>query len=544
MSEASPLAIFEGVDKRKKLRLVLLVLTFFGLLGLAIYGWITSAAENHIHLDILGLIAYVCDTVFGKEYILLGDHPEFPNWAVQVATYGFKLLFILAVIKGGLVLFGRKLAEWWYENVSKPSGHTVICGAGRRGSVLARRLRAKGAHIALIEMDDENPELESLSRIGIHVIIGNALDETILRKARVTHAERIISLLPDDKKNVILAAECERMGKGEIIAGVEAYTLRSLFRSMSRVRLVGFEARAARRILNELAIKVAADPEVRKRGASLLIEAAPPLRDELIRAASVFLQVSGDILPSVTVTHASQDERREFEARYPDVFRVLKLTWHDGPADELFLKGGSMANPDLAIFALQDDATTLDSAEQFRVRIGTLKVNKDTIIACIRDTDELLLLAKEKCSFGVHNIFELSLGDTDPLDDSAEKAAQSLHEVYCQENPNQLPAWCELPEMVKDSNRLAASHDRVKKAIWDSRGNESANSIIEHLARCEHLRWMAEKVMDGWRWSGSADKASRDNTRLLHHLFIPYNQLIQEEKDKDVAVVKKSLGLA
>lgn len=543
MSEESPFAIFEGVDSRKKLTLALVVLVFFGLLGLAIYGWITSAAESDIHLDILGLIAYVCDTVFGKEYILLGDHPQFPNWAVQISTYGFKLLFLLAVIKGGLILFGRKAGEWWYQNISKPSAHTVICGMGQRGSVLAKRLHGKGVRLAVIEIDEENPELEALSALGIHVVIGNALDEAVLCKARAGHAARVIALLPNGERNVSLASEVDRMGGAEVIAGVESYALRSLFRKMPRVRLVGFEARAARRILNDLACRVAIDPEARKLGVSLLIEAANPFRDELIRAASVFLQISGDTLPSITVTHASERDRREFEARYPDSFRVLRMKWHDGPADEVFLKDGTPA-PDLAVFALHDDTATLDAAEQFRVRIGNRHGSKDAVMACIRDSDELLGLAKGTGGFAVCNLFERSLGDEDPLDDSSENVARELHEAYCRENPGQLPAWAELPEMVKDSNRLAAAHDAVKKAIWHSRGEESEDVIIEHLARCEHLRWMAEKVMDGWRWSGSPDKSSRDNSRLLHHLFVPYDQLSQEERDKDVTVVRKTLKLA
>ena len=166
------------------------------------------------------------------------------------------------------------------------------------------------------------------------------------------------------------------------------------------------------------------------------------------------------------------------------------------------------------------------------------------IMACIRNTGELLGLAKENGRFEVCNLFELSLGDDDPLDDSSEKNARALHEAYRLENPGEsASSWGNLSEMMKDSNRLAAAHDAVKKAVWSSRGEQSEDQIIEHLARCEHLRWMGEKVMDGWRWSGSNAKESRDNSRLLHHLFVPYDQLNQKEKDKDLTVVKKALGI-
>ena len=57
--------------------------------------------------------------------------------------------------------------------------------------------------------------------------------------------------------------------------------------------------------------------------------------------------------------------------------------------------------------------------------------------------------------------------------------------------------------------------------------------MLVHLSRCEHMRWMAEKAMDGWRWSGSSDKLTRDNDKLKHHLLVPYDSLESPEKDKD-----------
>ncbi len=57
--------------------------------------------------------------------------------------------------------------------------------------------------------------------------------------------------------------------------------------------------------------------------------------------------------------------------------------------------------------------------------------------------------------------------------------------------------------------------------------------MITHLSRCEHMRWMAEKVMDGWRWSQSHDKNSRENDKLKHHLLTVYDSLSCSEKDKD-----------
>ena len=57
--------------------------------------------------------------------------------------------------------------------------------------------------------------------------------------------------------------------------------------------------------------------------------------------------------------------------------------------------------------------------------------------------------------------------------------------------------------------------------------------MLVHLSRSEHMRWMAERAMDGWRWSGSNEASSRENDRLLHHLLVPYDALSNHDKDKD-----------
>jgi hypothetical protein len=54
---------------------------------------------------------------------------------------------------------------------------------------------------------------------------------------------------------------------------------------------------------------------------------------------------------------------------------------------------------------------------------------------------------------------------------------------------------------------------------------------------------MAEKAMDGWRWSGSDSKASRDNDKLKHHLLVTYDSLDNPEKDKDYNAFLWSLDI-
>jgi hypothetical protein len=52
--------------------------------------------------------------------------------------------------------------------------------------------------------------------------------------------------------------------------------------------------------------------------------------------------------------------------------------------------------------------------------------------------------------------------------------------------------------------------------------------MIEALAIAEHRRWMAEKIVAGWRHA-----AIRDDARQLHPSIRPYDELSEDEKQKD-----------
>jgi len=574
--ESSPLSLFESVNTRDRRQIVGLVLALIAILGLAVYGWHRTAADHHIRLGTTDLIEDVSDTLMGKEYILVTEKPEDTHWAVKASALGMKALFALAVLKGALMVFDRKRKELWFSLVTKPSGHTVICGTGHRGTELAKRLLkmddSKG-RIVLIEKDRENASLEELQKLGAVIIEGNALDPEVLTRARANDAGRVIGLLPSDEANISLAELVSDTEKGtrEIVAGVESYELRSYFRKHPRVRMLGFLARAARKLLTDQACLIAGDPEVRSRGACLLLEASNPFREECLRAASVALQISGDTRPTVILSHTTEEDRRGFEERYPDAFRVLDLVWVEGdPSMEIQKRG--LRIPDIAIFGLDDDSKTLEAAERFRVRTGCGSCgdcdgsdpkcqpcggsgrasSKKRIVAVLNDTGELLKLAKGQNVPEIQplNAFELSLGDSDPLDDAFEATAREIHEDYRVEElakPNgyhDIMPWDKLPEMDKDVNRLAAGHKTVKMKIWNSRGDQPEEPIIDLLARSEHQRWMAVKIMDGWRYSG--DPKKRIKAQMLDNLFIPFDELPdgpEGEKVKDINNVRLLLGL-
>ena len=431
--------------------------------------------------------------------------------------------------------------------------HAIVCGTGNRGSEIARAFTRNGnREVIVIEMDEHNPalgELRNLAEIDgakIDIIIGNALDEAVLTKAGVQRARTVVAVTGNDEKNLSICAEAEKMNATcTLSAGIESWAWRSYYldRLRSRIRLDSYLSRAARNLTLQIACEAVKEPRLRENGVRVLIEASPNTRQEIVRAAALNLQISGDTRPVLELTAANQAEIDAFNERFPEWDLVVDLRWHHGSASRVFPEE-SEEFPDFAIFALDEDIQTLEAAERFWMRTS---IPSGRVQACVKsesDSLEMPAVERKKEDFQIKNIFKLGLGSADPTEIDVERRAKICHAIYFRNEkakdpcygtaPGHLPEdWSALSERVRESNRLAAMHHEVKRVAWETRGDTAEMKILTHLSRCEHMRWMAEKVMDGWRWSGSTDKASRDNLKLKHHLLVHFDALENPEKDKD-----------
>jgi bifunctional DNA-binding transcriptional regulator/antitoxin component of YhaV-PrlF toxin-antitoxin module len=140
-----------------------------------------------------------------------------------------------------------------------------------------------------------------------------------------------------------------------------------------------------------------------------------------------------------------------------------------------------------------------------------------------------------------------------------ETLAQAVHQVFCEEmtvkgyaygpvtddekkQHNSLRPFAELPENKKEQNRDNARdiHRKLTSAgytIIPAESNqvlaEFTQTEVEKLAREEHGRWMKKKLADGWQHAEKTDKAN-----TLYKDIVPWEQLTEEEKDKDRMLVK------
>jgi hypothetical protein len=295
--------------------------------------------------------------------------------------------------------------------------------------------------------------------------------------------------------------------------------------------------------MHRIACEAAQHEHLRKNGVHLLVEARGDVLQELLRAGILMLQISGSQKPCIEISSAEVGAEAEFNNRFPASNLVCELKWHTKTANELFPEDIS-SSPDFAIFAHPSDMSTLEAAERFWMRHD---IADDRVIACMHVDKESIqsknFLKKTK-DFTILNFLSLGLGSKHPMEPEIEAQAKICHSVYIAneksknpdygKNGNDIPfEWNQTSERVRNSNRLAAMHHEVKRCALKTRGNASVSEILAHLSCSEHMRWMAEKAMDGWRWSGSYEVSSRDNEKLKHHLLVSFDRLDKSEIDKD-----------
>ena len=483
---------------------------------------------------------------------LIDPGPGWQGWTT--AFYKAVQLFSLnsGVVEGGPTPLLIEIARWmalgsligvvWVTvkallgnlrsslRLTSMKGHLIVCGAGKRGALIARAEKKRGRRVVVIEADENNAAVGELRKEGVLIVSGNALDATVLQRAGIGRAGRLVAMTGSDEKNLRICSEVHDLLNPDcpLIAGIESWALRSYYRDRlpSSIRLESYLSRAARKLMCELGKLAAVDTQMRTRGVRILIEGSGEALQEMIRAAGTLLQVSADNRPVIHVASALDADRDSFTKRFPAVDLAVEIHWHAENGNQVFPEGES--EPDFAVFTFSEDLQSFEAADQFATRHD---LAPERIFACFHG-EELMPQKTQKADdrpvFNSIDLLSHGLVTKNPLESPIEEAARKCHEQYRErirkEGASNPPAWEDIYEGDKESNRLAAMHNEIKKTAWESRGEIPEKAMLDHLARCEHQRWMAEKVMDGYRFGEykCTSKRKHDQLKPFEKLDIPF----------------------
>ena len=117
------------------------------------------------------------------------------------------------------------------REIEQLSDHTIICGYGRVGQMLAAELYSQGE--SLVVLDRDEGRVRQAIDDGFHAMVGDAVGDDTLQKVGLLRARAFATVLPDDATNVFITLTARDLNASiRIIARAESpCTERKLLRS-------------------------------------------------------------------------------------------------------------------------------------------------------------------------------------------------------------------------------------------------------------------------------------------------------------------------
>ncbi|WP_295454413.1 RyR domain-containing protein [uncultured Thiodictyon sp.] len=304
------------------------------------------------------------------------------------------------------------------------------------------------------------------------------------------------------------------------------------------------EDRAARVLLARWPLHCGLDPVFGQVPHLLLVGFAPPARALLAQALRLIPY--GEWRPRVTVVTAQAQAQTDFTLAYPHAGEVAEIQWV-GPD----LPGLAQAPPVSLVLVCSDPPVAAASAAARTVRrLAQAQGVSPPILLEVGDAVPSGTLADWDGQTFPFSYLDEACRPAVLFDGLGDELARTIHESYTDSiaaqgrDPEREPAgrpWSRLSASYRDANRHQADHLWAKLAVMDCRAiqEERVDSFTfapleaERLAVIEHLRWAADRHLDGWSYA-----PVRDNARRHHPQLIPYPDLSEPMKDLDRFAVR------
>lgn len=452
------------------------------------------------------------------------------NWQLQIARFLAPLVATYTAFRAIAIIFRERLQ---LLRVRFFRDHVIICGLGEKGMLLAQRFRKRGYGIVIIEIDEENDRVNLCRDQGIIVLIGDASDPEILRKARIYRAKYLISVCGKEGTNTEVAVQ----GRGVVISrrkkplrcvihieNPELYRLlreRELETKEVRLDFFNIFDIGARTWLEEYSLS----PNVLIVGAGKLGE------NLIVQMVKKWKALGGGMDKKIRISiidRSAKVKKDLLTLRYKNLEKFCEIICKDmdfespefQQANFLIDKKGQSTVSSIFV-CLSKESLALSVALTLNNRIRGLRI--PIVVRMTHDAEGLATLFQEERE-GFANLNAFGLLDktcqvNSVLHGTHEVIARAIHEYYVknrakegdtlQTNPSMV-SWDKLPEALKESNRRQADHifKKLKSLGYglaplmdiDPELFKFGKSEGEKLAILEHKRWVEDRKRDGWRF--------------------------------------------
>lgn len=463
--------------------------------------------------------------------------------------------------------------------------HVVIAGLGASGSRLAFTLNDEDQQVVAIERDPANAHLAGCRERGIPVLVGDATDPAVLRKAGLGQAHYLVIVCGADDANVdaaAAAAAAVRTRRSVLTTFVHLDDL-DLWRVMHedaavftatrglRLEFFNIAASGARLLLDQEPPFEAAPGPRPRRPHLLVIGLDGPGEQAILYVARLWLNSSPLASEQLRITFAgasAEADLARLRERYPSLETACRLDTRPGAIEAAKFQGGAAmigengrCDITRAYVFLDNEADALMAALALHVQPDTMRVSVAVAVAD-RASGIALVLTPEVGRFAAIRPFGVLSAALSPallLRGNTELLAQAKHAEFLrheqaaghtQADNVSIAPWHQLPDSLKESNRrfadgigrtlAAANCVLVPLPLRDPKTPhfEFTPDEVETLARGEHERWAHDQIADGWR-ATKAPTDPKDVTRKLHPLLIPWAELDEEAREKDRSPIRE-----
>jgi hypothetical protein len=469
------------------------------------------------------------------------DHSAYPL-VLQIARFTAPAVTVYAIVEAGRLLFSAELSRRKARNARD---HAIVCGDGLVAGAIARRLGQAGRRVVTVS---QLPLAPPARRNGGPLrVIGDARDPDVLRAAGIARATELYACTFDSATNIAIALAAARRpaGNGPKIAvygqvsdpdlclALQARYLGQPDEQRVRLDFFNVDDLAARKL-------IAGDPpvEVDGRPPRILILGATAFGRAVLVELARSWRLRGPRAPRLPLALIDDDAPEalaEVSLRYPFLRDVCALS------DSLD------AAPDRVFVCYDDEERALRVAlTAERLWHGgprSVVVRLDRLAALGEPTGEHDGMSPALHLYGaVHAACDPAL----IADDLMERLARAVHDSYLlgrrrrgevEPGDAALVPWEDLPEPLRRANRAQAAHFGrtlreihcvLSPRIEPGDGYQPSDVEVEHLARLEHARWLAERSAAGWRYG-----ERRDDERKLHPEMIEWDRMAPEMRERD-----------
>ena len=152
------------------------------------------------------------------QMIFLQANMNFPEpWYLQIFLFVMPIVGIVLLSAGaanlGVKLFNKSARgqDWEVALASTYSDHVIVCGLGKLGYRVTLQLLEFGQSVVAIERDADKFFVPLARERDVPVIIGDARQRELLRKAGVERASAVVCCTQDELANLDIALDAREM---------------------------------------------------------------------------------------------------------------------------------------------------------------------------------------------------------------------------------------------------------------------------------------------------------------------------------------------